>query len=167
MCRSVPQMPVFSTRISTSLMPMGGLGTSCRERPGLDSAFTSAFMPFNLTDSEVVSNTILTTTHDTPAIGVATSSDSMLAKELSILLLPAGCLTFRHMTTVYNWAAPDDAAIQNGITLGDAPAPLGLATPPERMGCRAPKRTAARKRIGLPTITITVATEHDRESIYR
>ena len=44
MCKSVPQMPVRSTRISTSLMPTSGSGTSSSQRPGFRSFFTSAFM---------------------------------------------------------------------------------------------------------------------------
>src|ERR1051326_4103807 len=44
MCRSVPQMPARSTRISTSLMPIWGRGTSRIHRPGLASCLTSAFI---------------------------------------------------------------------------------------------------------------------------
>ena len=47
MCRSVPQMPVLKTRMSTSLIPMVGSGTSCSQRPGSDFALTSAFMGRN------------------------------------------------------------------------------------------------------------------------
>src|SRR5687767_14831201 len=44
MWRSVPQIPVLCTRISTSLMPQVGSGTSCSHRPGSDFALTSAFI---------------------------------------------------------------------------------------------------------------------------
>src|SRR5882762_11608482 len=44
MCKSVPQMPVRSMRMRTSLMPTFGSGTSCSHRPGSDLSFTSAFM---------------------------------------------------------------------------------------------------------------------------
>ena len=43
-CRSVPQMPVTSTRIRTSLMPNSGTGTSSSQRPGSGRLFTSAFI---------------------------------------------------------------------------------------------------------------------------
>src|SRR4051794_11426715 len=42
MCRSVPQIPVRSTRIRTSLMPISGSGTSWSHSPGSGRAFTSA-----------------------------------------------------------------------------------------------------------------------------
>ena len=42
MCRSVPQIPVRSTRISTSLIPISGSGTSWSHSPGSAWAFTSA-----------------------------------------------------------------------------------------------------------------------------
>src|SRR3954454_24091770 len=42
MWRSVPQIPVLWTRISTSLMPTGGIGTSRRSRPGPAPVFTRA-----------------------------------------------------------------------------------------------------------------------------
>src|SRR4051794_35764992 len=42
MCRSVPQIPVRSTRISTSLIPNSGSGTSSSHRPGSPWAFTRA-----------------------------------------------------------------------------------------------------------------------------
>src|ERR1039458_10344416 len=44
MCRSVPQMPARSTRISTSLIPIVGLGTSSSHSPGSRLLLTSAFM---------------------------------------------------------------------------------------------------------------------------
>src|SRR6185436_4572236 len=44
MCRSVPQMPVRWTRISTSLMPIFGSGTSSSHSPGSARLLTSAFM---------------------------------------------------------------------------------------------------------------------------
>ena len=44
MCTSVPQIPVRSTRINTSLMPICGTGTSSNQRPGRASRFTSAFI---------------------------------------------------------------------------------------------------------------------------
>src|SRR5690606_11491116 len=44
MCRSVPQMPVFLTRIRQSLMPTVGSGTSVRVRPGAGVCFTKAFI---------------------------------------------------------------------------------------------------------------------------
>src|SRR5229473_287709 len=44
MCRSVPQMPARRTRISTSLMPMVGSGTSSSHSPGSDLLLTSAFI---------------------------------------------------------------------------------------------------------------------------
>src|SRR5262249_50617491 len=46
MCKSVPQMPVFSTRMRTSLMPIWGTGASRRARPGFASALTKAFIVF-------------------------------------------------------------------------------------------------------------------------
>src|SRR5262245_40773618 len=46
MCRSVPQMPVFWTRIKTSLMPGEGAGVSSSQRPGLDCALIRAFIVF-------------------------------------------------------------------------------------------------------------------------
>ena len=42
MWRSVPQMPVLWTRIRTSLMPMVGIGTSRRSRPGPGPVLTRA-----------------------------------------------------------------------------------------------------------------------------
>ena len=39
MWRSVPQMPVFRTRISTSLMPISGSGTSSSHKPRLGPRF--------------------------------------------------------------------------------------------------------------------------------
>ena len=42
MCTSVPQIPVRSTLISTSLIPIRGTGTSSSQRPGLASFFTRA-----------------------------------------------------------------------------------------------------------------------------
>ena len=48
MCRSVPQMPVRSTLISTSLMPISGTGTSSSHRPGSALLLTSAFMVFTI-----------------------------------------------------------------------------------------------------------------------
>ncbi len=47
MCRSVPQMPVRSTLISTSPGPTSGSGTSISHRPGSAFAFTSAFTGFS------------------------------------------------------------------------------------------------------------------------
>ena len=44
MCRSVPQMAVFSTLISTSLGPGLGTGTSSSQMPLLASRLTSAFI---------------------------------------------------------------------------------------------------------------------------
>lgn len=44
MCRSVPQMPVRSTLISTSPGPYSGSGTSMSHRPGSALCLTSAFM---------------------------------------------------------------------------------------------------------------------------
>src|SRR6266498_197616 len=46
MCKSVPQMPVFWTRIRTSLMPVLGTGTSSSQRPGFECALTRAFIAF-------------------------------------------------------------------------------------------------------------------------
>src|ERR1035437_6978834 len=43
MCRSVPQMPVFSTRILTSLMPTAGSETSSIHNPRSALLFTNAF----------------------------------------------------------------------------------------------------------------------------
>ena len=48
MCRSVPQMPVRSTRISTSLIPTSGSGASTSQSPGRASDFASAFTPPSL-----------------------------------------------------------------------------------------------------------------------
>src|ERR1041385_662276 len=44
MCRSVPQMPVFQTRILTSLIPGSGTGTSSTHSPRSALFFTSAFI---------------------------------------------------------------------------------------------------------------------------
>src|SRR3954452_6956083 len=44
MCRSVPQMPVRSTLIRTSLIPSSGSGTSWSQSPGFSWALTSARM---------------------------------------------------------------------------------------------------------------------------
>src|SRR4030095_739363 len=44
MCRSVPQMPVRWMRMSTSLMPGRGSGTSLSHNPRSALLFTSAFM---------------------------------------------------------------------------------------------------------------------------
>src|SRR5215831_17493513 len=44
MCKSVPQTPVLSTRISTSSLPTAGTGTSSSQRPGSARALTSAFI---------------------------------------------------------------------------------------------------------------------------
>src|SRR5271167_4568035 len=44
MCRSVTQMPVRSTRINTSLMPMAGSGASCSQSPRSDLLLTRAFI---------------------------------------------------------------------------------------------------------------------------
>src|SRR6185436_8785662 len=44
MCRSVPQMPVRWTRMSTSLMPGRGAGTSLSHNPRSALLFTSAFI---------------------------------------------------------------------------------------------------------------------------
>src|SRR5579862_3213934 len=43
MCRSVPQIPVLSTRMSTSSRPASGSGTSSTTRPGSARALTRAF----------------------------------------------------------------------------------------------------------------------------
>src|SRR6185437_6730224 len=43
-CRSVPQIPARKTRMSRSLMPTVGSGTSSSHRPGLASFLTSAFI---------------------------------------------------------------------------------------------------------------------------
>src|SRR5436190_21904205 len=53
MCRSVPQIPLRSTRINTSLMPVFGTGTSSSERPSLASRFTSAFMVFIVSETDL------------------------------------------------------------------------------------------------------------------
>ncbi len=47
MCRSVPQIPVFSTLIRTSLMPISGSGTSSRLKPGPAAVFINAFRGFS------------------------------------------------------------------------------------------------------------------------
>src|ERR1039458_6402610 len=44
MCRSVPQIPVFSTRILTSLMPIAGSGMSSIHSPRSALLFTNAFI---------------------------------------------------------------------------------------------------------------------------
>src|SRR5271157_1892407 len=44
MWRSVPQIPVRSTRISTSLMPIFGTSTSSNQRPGSRRLFTRALI---------------------------------------------------------------------------------------------------------------------------
>src|SRR5262249_2175251 len=43
MCKSVPQMPVRSTLMSTSLMPISGRGTSSSHNPGSALRLTKAF----------------------------------------------------------------------------------------------------------------------------
>lgn len=43
MCRSVPQMPVRFTLISTSPEPVSGSGTSVSQSPGSAFCLTSAF----------------------------------------------------------------------------------------------------------------------------
>src|ERR1700694_4174564 len=45
MCRSVPQIPVQSTRILTSLMPGSGSGTFSSQRPRAARFLTRAFIP--------------------------------------------------------------------------------------------------------------------------
>src|SRR5580692_12016565 len=45
MCKSVPQIPVQSTRILTSLMPGSGSGTSSSQRPRSARLLTRAFIP--------------------------------------------------------------------------------------------------------------------------
>src|SRR5262249_7201618 len=47
MCRSVPQMPVRSTLMRTSLTPISGRGASSSHRPGSALRLTSAFMSGN------------------------------------------------------------------------------------------------------------------------
>src|SRR5690606_24787506 len=51
MCRSVPQIAVFSTRISTSLGPGTGTGTCSIHRPFAASRLTSAFMVADIADA--------------------------------------------------------------------------------------------------------------------
>src|SRR5436190_20399418 len=46
MCRSVPQIDAFNTRISTSSLPTSGTGTSSSHRPGSRLVFTTAFINF-------------------------------------------------------------------------------------------------------------------------
>src|SRR5262249_21509666 len=46
MCRSVPQMPVCSTWMSTSLMPIDGTGASSSHSPGCDFFLIRAGMVF-------------------------------------------------------------------------------------------------------------------------
>src|SRR6516165_4402091 len=48
MCRSVPQMPVTSTRMSASLMPGWGMGTSSSHSPRSGRLFTRACIGFLL-----------------------------------------------------------------------------------------------------------------------
>src|SRR5689334_19567406 len=43
MCKSVPQTPVRSTLIKTSLIPISGSGTSSSHKPGSARRLTSAF----------------------------------------------------------------------------------------------------------------------------
>src|ERR1700680_1192590 len=45
MCKSVPQIPVQSTRILTSLMPGSGSGTFSSQRPCAARLLTRAFIP--------------------------------------------------------------------------------------------------------------------------
>src|ERR1700676_4899481 len=45
MCKSVPQIPVQSTRILTSLMPGSGSGTFSSQRPRASRLLTRAFIP--------------------------------------------------------------------------------------------------------------------------
>src|SRR4029079_6669225 len=52
MCRSVPQMPVRWTRMSTSLMPGRGAGTSLSHSPRSALLFTSAFMLLALRNAD-------------------------------------------------------------------------------------------------------------------
>jgi hypothetical protein len=44
MCKSVPQMAVFSTLMSTSLVEIVGMGTFSIQIPGSAERLTSAFM---------------------------------------------------------------------------------------------------------------------------
>ena len=53
MCRSVPQIDVLRTRMSTSPSPGSGSGTSCIHRPGSGLAFTSALMHRTLTTTPI------------------------------------------------------------------------------------------------------------------
>src|SRR5580693_7027636 len=45
MCKSVPQIPVLSTRILTSLIPGSGSGTFSSQRPCAARLLTRAFIP--------------------------------------------------------------------------------------------------------------------------
>src|SRR6185437_4053183 len=46
MCTSVPQMPVFWTRMRTSLIPIVGSGMSSSQRPRSRLLFTNAFIEY-------------------------------------------------------------------------------------------------------------------------
>src|SRR5580704_6364650 len=54
MCRSVPQIPVHSTRIFTSLLPGSGSGTFSSQRPRSAWLLTRAFIPNLLQQSHPV-----------------------------------------------------------------------------------------------------------------
>src|ERR1700721_4105013 len=54
MCRSVPQIPVHSTRILTSLMPGSGSGTFSSHRPRSARLLTKAFIPEFLQENQAV-----------------------------------------------------------------------------------------------------------------
>src|SRR6185436_8099230 len=49
MCTSVPQIPVRSTRINTSLIPIFGISISSSQRPGSRLLFTRAFTSTTIT----------------------------------------------------------------------------------------------------------------------
>ena len=77
MCRSVPQIDVLRTRISTSASPGTGCGTSSIHRPGSALALTSAL------------------TRSTP-ISVATSVNAAIARSMSSSLCAADiCVRIR------------------------------------------------------------------------
>src|SRR3954447_10086108 len=62
MCRSVPQIPVRSTRINTSLIPTSGSGTCVRLRPGPGTCLLNASTASVCHEAETRSRAVLQTT---------------------------------------------------------------------------------------------------------
>src|SRR3954463_8224267 len=74
MWRSVPQMPVRSTRMRTSLMPIFGSGTSSSKRPVSAFLFTSAFM------IQAIPRTIISLVHYTRSLSNIVNTSNAAAR---------------------------------------------------------------------------------------